>query len=122
MSDIQSFPSNIPSSINWPEQIESWKKSGLSQASYCRQSKISYSAFLYWRRKYENNSSPSSEISFVQLENPVRDNSFSIGNSFNSSLTPSSGILILVDPLSVSVGTNFSPATLAQVIRVLRSL
>jgi transposase len=126
MSDIQSFPStsNTPSStsINWPEQIESWKKSGLSQAAYCRQSKISYSSFLYWRRKSEDNSSPSSEISFVQLENPISDNTFSIGNSLDSSLATSSGILILIDPLSVTVGTNFSPATLAQVIRIFRSL
>jgi hypothetical protein len=124
MNDIQSFPStsDIPASINWPEQIKSWKKSGLSQAAYCRQSRISYSAFLYWRRKYEDNESPSSDISFVRLESSVPDNSFSIGNRVDPLLEPSSGILIFIDPLSVSIGTNFSPATLAQVLRVLRRI
>jgi transposase len=124
MNDIESSTStsNIPASINWPEQIESWKKSGLSQAAYCRQSKISYSAFLYWRRKYEDNESPSSDISFVRLESPVPDNSFSIGNGEDSLLEPSSGIRIFIEPLSISVGTNFSPGTLAQVIQILRRI
>ena len=122
MNEIQSFPSNARPGINWPEQIKSWKQSGLSQASYCRREKISYSTFLYWRRRYENPKTSSSDISFVRLDSTVLNDSISLTNSVGPPGDTSSGIRIFFDPLSVSVSANFSPTTLSQVIRVLVSI
>jgi len=122
MSEIQSFPSNVPPGINWPDQIKSWKQSGLSQAAYCRREKISYSTFLYWRRRYEKPKIPTSDISFVRLDSTVVNDSISLPNMVDSPGTTSSGIRIFFDPLSVSVSANFSPTTLSQVIRILGSI
>jgi hypothetical protein len=35
----------------WREHVESWRKSGLSQAGYARQSGIQYHTLKYWKRK-----------------------------------------------------------------------
>ena len=120
MSDIQSFPSSGKHpAINWPEQFKSWKKSGLSKAEYCRQKKIRYSSFLYWRKKYESPQSPPSGLSFVRLDNTVLNNPISLTNIVDSPTDISSGIRIFLNPLSISVDTNFSPSTLSQVIQIL---
>lgn len=131
MSNIQSFPAKSQASssgVNWPAEISSWQKSGLSQAAYCRQNQISYSAFLYWRKRIEKIESSSSKISFVRLDGSVFNDS---SHFINRSPSPdsqtyssysSTGIRIFFNPLSVEVGPHFSPATLCQVIRILRSI
>ncbi|MEB3701816.1 putative IS3 family transposase domain protein [Candidatus Bealeia paramacronuclearis] len=45
----------------WEEQIESWRKSGLSQEKFCTAGGLSYSSFKYWfprvgRRLFEGSS------------------------------------------------------------------
>lgn len=37
----------------WQKQIDSWKRSGLSQREYCRKSGITVSAFYYWNKKLQ---------------------------------------------------------------------
>ncbi len=35
----------------WQQQIEDWKRSGLSGAAFCKASVLSYHQFVYWRSK-----------------------------------------------------------------------
>ena len=35
----------------WQGHIERWQQSGQSQQAYCREHKLSYFRFQYWRRK-----------------------------------------------------------------------
>ena len=37
----------------WQGQINSWKTSGKSQASFCKAHDLSYHRFTYWRRKFD---------------------------------------------------------------------
>lgn len=42
----------------WEQHLRDWKSSGLSQAEYCRQHKVSLKSFLYWKRKDKGMSAP----------------------------------------------------------------
>lgn len=35
----------------WQQHITAWQASGLSGMAYCRQESLTYSQFVYWRRK-----------------------------------------------------------------------
>jgi len=37
----------------WQGQINSWRTSGESQASFCKVQDLSYHRFTYWRRKFD---------------------------------------------------------------------
>ena len=40
-------------SVYWQSQINSWRESGQSQQAYCKTHELSYTRFIYWRRKFE---------------------------------------------------------------------
>ena len=40
-------------SVYWQRQIDSWRKSGQSQQAFCQAHDLSYTRFIYWRRKFE---------------------------------------------------------------------
>lgn len=95
----------------WQAHINAWRKSGLSQAEYCRRNNISYHALRYWQKKCEQLSS--SEITFVPVpftgtvQNDVGRNSISglkveFGNRFK-----------------IHVADDFSSATLTRLISTL---
>ena len=37
----------------WKQQVEAWKRSGLSQNQFCKTNELSYHRFVYWRSKFE---------------------------------------------------------------------
>jgi hypothetical protein len=37
----------------WADILDSWRKSGLGQAEFCRANKIKPSAFYYWRKRLD---------------------------------------------------------------------
>ena len=43
-------------SVYWQEQINSWRESGQSQQTFCKTHELSYTRFVYWRRKFEGKS------------------------------------------------------------------
>ena len=45
---------------HWQQQIESWEKSHLAKAEYCRRNGLKSSQFLYWKTKLRR--SPKSNI------------------------------------------------------------
>lgn len=38
---------------HWQQQVDLWRDSGLSGATFCKQFDLSYHQFIYWRRKFE---------------------------------------------------------------------
>lgn len=37
----------------WRSHIEAWEATGLSQMAYCKANELTYSQFIYWRRKFQ---------------------------------------------------------------------
>jgi len=37
----------------WQDQVNSWRSSGRSQASFCKAHDLNYHRFTYWRRKFD---------------------------------------------------------------------
>ncbi len=42
-----------PQDIDWKQQIQTWKLSGLSQARFCKNNNLTYHRFVYWRGKFD---------------------------------------------------------------------
>ena len=53
---------------NWKNRIKAWENSGLSQKTYCRQEKISFSAFCYWRKKLAGSTHRFVELKFKRID------------------------------------------------------
>jgi hypothetical protein len=53
MSGMKENTGRVDSEGYWREHVESWRKSGLSQANYARQAGIRYHTLRYWQRKFE---------------------------------------------------------------------
>src|SRR5262249_41139497 len=47
-----------PRSLYWDRQIEAWKASGQTQASFCRQLGLSVASFRWWKRELTRRSEP----------------------------------------------------------------
>jgi hypothetical protein len=91
----------------WQAQVSSWRRSGLSQAQFCRDHNLKVRNFGYWKCKFSRSSSA---VSFVPLR--VR-----------STPSPSSSLgLVLESGLRIEVREGFSPGTLRDLIHTLRSL
>lgn len=43
-----------PRDIDWKQQIQTWKLSGLSQARFCKNNNLTYHRFVYWRGKFDD--------------------------------------------------------------------
>jgi len=51
MSKITKQEQSLRKAAYWRDQIDEWRRSGLSQAEYCRQSGFSLGLFNYWKRR-----------------------------------------------------------------------
>ncbi len=62
---------NKRSREDWKNEINRFKKSGLSINKYCRENSLSSSTFRYWNKKYD--SGPSLEpVQLVKVSNPMK--------------------------------------------------
>ena len=94
----------------WQAHLNAVEKSGLSRAEYCRRHNLSYHAMGYWQKRL---SKESSRQKFVPVKMAL------IRNEDHQDET---GLrIILPGELSVSVGNNFSPATLDRLLTVLEN-
>jgi hypothetical protein len=50
---------NSTHEITWENHIDQWKKSGLSQAAYCREHRLDESQLSYYKRKFAGTLVPS---------------------------------------------------------------
>ena len=48
----------------WKRHIEEWRRTGSSQAEYCRGQKLSAKSFTYWKSRFRQKSA----VSFVPVE------------------------------------------------------
>ncbi len=96
----------------WQEHLEKWKESGLFQAEYCRQNKLSHNRFTYWKKEILGR-----EPAVTLVEVPMQRQ---VGPAF----FPVSAPLCLVVPgnYRLEIDKGFDPSTLSEVIRVLRGL
>jgi len=91
----------------WQSQVSSWRRSGLSQAQFCRDHNLKVRDFGYWKRKFSRSSNA---VSFVPLR-------------VQSSLSAPSPLgLVLDSGLRVEVREGFSPGALKDLIHTLREL
>ena len=72
--------------MEWQSHIDSWKRSGLSQQSYCKQAAISYGSFSKWRSQLKKTATKKSVASFVEA---IPQNQDSIVSNASVSVSPS---------------------------------
>ena len=52
----------------WQGQINCWRTSGESQASFCKTHELSYHRFTYWRRKFDEQHSEPGGFALVKYQ------------------------------------------------------
>ncbi len=91
---------------DWHAHMKAWGQSGQSRASYCEQHGLKLSTFAYWRQRLKTDST---SVRLVQL--PTRALRHTEGSTLR----------VMVDGrYTVEVLDGFNPATLGQVLEVLR--
>jgi len=93
---------------HWRQVIEKSGSCGLNAAAFCREQKISYHQFHWWRRRFKRKDSQDKESGFLQLV------PFSKGQGSGIRLRFHNG-------LSVEVDQGFDPYTLRNVIDIVCS-
>lgn len=95
----------------WQAHIAAQLKSGLSRAAYCKEHNLSYHVATYWSKK---------------LSEPIKEQTNLVPVRFSSSIEPmpassahSDLKVILPSKITIKVGDDFSPATLAKLLTVL---
>jgi len=98
----------------WQAHVNAAEKSGLSRAEYCRRNNLSYHAMAYWKRKLSrSNSGHQTTLVPIALPAAMMRNG---GEHEQAELR-----ILLPGRMSVSVGDNFSPATLLRLLTVLEN-
>ena len=97
----------------WQGQIANWERSGLSQAAYCRENKLSDGSFSEWRRKLSNPSLSNSGEPASQLSAATAESRF-------VELSPTPAMLrIQCGKFTIEVAPGFDAIHLRRVVEVL---
>ena len=100
---------------HWHEHIESWKRSGLSQAEYCRLNSLQLKNFWYWKKR--NSGETSEQLCFFPLALVPSKAAKAIKSE------PASLQLTLQEQrFRIEIGENFSPSVLKGLIMTLEQL
>ena len=98
----------------WQAHVNAAEKSGLSRAEYCRRNNLSYHAMAYWKRKLSrSNNRHQATLVPVTLPAALMRN----GDQHEQAELR----ILLPGRMSISVGDNFSPATLMRLLTVLEN-
>ena len=94
----------------WQEHIASWRKSGMSQRTYCRKHDLKFHQLVYWRKKYHFHSKPA--VSLVQI---------SLTEKPDIQLTTSAKPVHLITKTGhrIELARDFDPVTLQQLLNAL---
>jgi hypothetical protein len=97
----------------WNRHIETWEKSGQSQAEYCRKNMLSDKSFCYWLRKHRRqNNIQLVPITFhSEVFAPV------ISNPANSGL-----VLKLGSKALIEISRDFDSIAFEKVVRIISGL
>jgi hypothetical protein len=144
-----SQPGNFPVALDdeegpgyWQSHLDSWARSGLSQAAYCRNHNLDYGRFRKWKERLSTYPSASTSIKLVEVKRDFTLNSsagsYSSGPSFGpggpgingsngSTQYPirtggSSGIRFWCGEFCIEVDVKFSSDTLRQLVRTLQGV
>jgi hypothetical protein len=153
-----SMPGNFPVSLDdeegpeyWQNHLDSWHRSGLSQAAYCREHDLDYNRFRKWKVHLSTYPSAGTSIKLVEVKRdftlnrnvgsyPPPPPSPSFGTGFNSSSDcgggsypgyaglhragtgGSSGIRFWCGEFCIEVDVKFSSDTLRQLLQTLQGV
>ena len=91
-------------SNHWQKSIEEWKLSGKSALSWCKERKITYSTFLYWRNRLSAEKDVP-QASFVEIKESSSD----------------TGIILDIQGFSLHLSKDFDSNTFLRLITILRN-
>ena len=89
----------------WLERVHLWRESGQPPMAWCRQNKIAYHSFAYWRKR-ESESLKSKPLRFIELTQESRQDHV--------------GFRIEIGGASLIVDREFDEETFLKVVRSLR--
>jgi hypothetical protein len=92
----------------WQEHVESWQKSNIDQAAYCRRHGLKRHTFWYWKEKFSRDSS---DISLVPV--PIK---------INIPPTKKPLVVTIDNRFKIEVSGDFEAATLGKLIRTLERI
>jgi hypothetical protein len=93
----------------WQNQIKEWQDSGIKQTLFCRQNKLNFTQFTYWKRKFASSQSIPGQFVQVKTDQP--------GTRYPSSLSCE---IILSDNIRICLKDGFDPESLKLLIRTVR--
>ena len=93
----------------WKAHIRAWRRSGLTQADYCRRNSLKDTQFTYWKTKF-NKEKKSDQICFVPV--PV-DHKQSVIDSGDA------GLSVQLGKIKIRIHNNFNPDCLVKVVSLL---
>lgn len=92
----------------WKRHIEGWRRTGSSQAEYCRVQKLSAKSFTYWKSRFRQKSA----VSFMPVE--VKR---------EAEMADISSVLVLCkDGYRIEIKEGFKAGVLGKVLLALREL
>jgi len=101
----------------WEQRIEERDKSGMSIAKWCEKNCINKGQYHYWNKRISKNSNNITENTFVEIT-PILSNIEMATQNPNSS----SDFQIFFKSIQVTVPSNFKPASLTGLMKVLQEL
>ena len=119
----ETFPGDMPDSEKsgfWRHHIGLWRKSGLSQAAYCREQGLKVNRFTYWKHRLgAGGKTSASQASLVRV--PVLAGSGLLEDSISG--TKSAVLEVRIgERYRISVGDGFVAAHLQALVRALEGI
>jgi hypothetical protein len=147
---LPSLSGNLPVSVDdeegpeyWQHHVDSWIRSGLSQAAYCREHDLDYNRFRKWKERLSTYPSASTSIKLVEVKRDFTLNTHTDSRTPSSSFGPgvnrpggiggyagmnqmstggSSGIRFWCGEFCIELDVKFSSDCLRQLIRTLQGV
>lgn len=101
----------------WEQRIEERDKSGMSIAKWCENNGINKGQYHYWNKRISKNSNGINENTFAEIT-PILSNI----EATTQNLNLASDFQIFFKNIQVTVPSNFKPASLTGLMKVLQEL
>lgn len=106
----------------WSTQLHAWRKSGLTQAEFCRRQGIRRRLFCWWKRRLTGMEAPVRLIP-VTVRSGAQAEERSTRPAAAAARDTSSGLtLVTSGGYRIEVADGFAPDTLARLLAALRAL
>jgi len=110
-----------PAEQSWRERLESWRRSGLSQAEFCRQRRLSPVSLSWWKRRFARQESATPAISPRTEWLAVRAVPTATAEPCGEGSEPQLEV-VLRGGRRVRVGPGFDASALLRLVQALESL